>query len=103
VEDVVTVPSRPVSFELFQNYPNPFNAETNIRYRLNETGPVRLQIFNVTGQRIITLVEEVQSPGIYTVRWDGRDEHGSEVASGVYFSHLQAGSRTGSRKMSLVR
>jgi len=103
VEDVVTVPTRPVTFELFQNYPNPFNAETSIRYRLNQTGPVRLQVFNVTGQRVVTLVNEVQAPGIYTVRWNGRDAGGSDVASGVYFCHLQTGSTTRSRKMNLVR
>ena len=103
VEDVVVVPSRPTAFELFQNYPNPFNPETSIRYRLDEAGPVRLQIFNVTGQRVITLVDEVQSPGIYTIGWKGRDASGSDVASGVYFCHLQAGARTQSRKMNLVR
>jgi N-acetylmuramoyl-L-alanine amidase len=103
VQDVVTVPSRPVTFELHQNYPNPFNAETSIPYRLTESGPVRLQIFNVTGQRVSTLVDEIQSPGIYTVRWDGRDDRGSDVASGIYFCHLQAGSGTRSRKMNLIR
>ena len=103
VEDVVVIPALPTTFELFQNFPNPFNPETSIRYQLTEPGPVRLQIFNVTGQRVVTLVEEVQVPGIYTVRWDGRDAHGSDVASGVYFCHLQAGSGTRSRKMNLVR
>ena len=103
VEDVVTVGTLPAAFQLFQNYPNPFNPETSIRYRLDEAGPVRLQVFNITGQRVIELVDEVQPPGVYTVRWNGRDDRGSEVASGVYFCHLQVGSRAQSRKMNLVR
>jgi N-acetylmuramoyl-L-alanine amidase len=104
VEDVVVVVhSRPTTFQLFQNYPNPFNPETSIRYQLIESGPVTVQIFNVTGQRVITLVDEHQPAGLYEVRWDGRDDHGSVVASGVYFCHLQVGARAQSRKMNLVR
>jgi N-acetylmuramoyl-L-alanine amidase len=103
VEDVVVIHSLPVTFQLFQNYPNPFNPETTIRYQLTEPGPVTLQIFNVTGQKVRTLVDAYQTSGQYAVRWDGQDERGSDVASGVYFCHLQVGQRTQSRKMNLVR
>ncbi len=103
VEDAVVVHCLPAAFRLYQNYPNPFNPETSIRYQLTEPGPVTLQIFNITGQKVITLVNDTQSPGLYTVRWDGRNDHGSEVASGVYFCHLRVGSREQSRKMNLVR
>jgi len=103
VEEVVMVPSLPAGFQLFQNYPNPFNPETSIAYQLSALDHVALRIFNVTGQMVKTLADEDQPAGYYTIRWDGRNNHGLPVASGVYFCHLQVGSRVQSRKMNLVR
>ena len=93
----------PRVFELQQNYPNPFNPETTIRYRLPETARVELVIFNSVGQRIRTLVRKMQRAGAYAVRWDGRNEAGEAVASGVYLVRFTAGSVVQSRKMVLVR
>lgn len=93
----------PIQFHLFQNYPNPFNPRTNITYQLAEGNHVHLRIFNVTGQTVRGLVDENQPAGTYSVRWDGRDDHGLPVASGVYFCHLQTGRFSKSCKMTLMR
>lgn len=93
----------PNTFQLFQNYPNPFNPETNISYQLPEPGHVLLRIFNVTGQTVKTLINESQAVGSYTLSWNGLDDRGLPVASGVYFCHLQVGRFAQSRKMTLVR
>lgn len=81
----------PTVFSLEQNYPNPFNPETQIRYVLPQATHVKLVLYNVLGQEVRTLVDEDQTPGIKTVRWDGKDENGKDVASGVYFYKIQAG------------
>ncbi|HMB91886.1 MAG TPA: choice-of-anchor D domain-containing protein [Rhodothermales bacterium] len=93
----------PTEYALEGNYPNPFNPETVIRYSLNVQSTVELVIFNVLGQRIRTLVQSDQTSGTYEVRWDGRDEAGQSVASGVYIYRLQADGFTASRKMLLLR
>ena len=73
---------------LAPNVPNPFNPSTVIPYRLDTDGPVRLDIYNLLGQRIRTLVDEVQAAGAYRVRWDARDATGRSVATGIYFTRL---------------
>ena len=73
---------------LAHNYPNPFNSSTRIVYRLGRDGPVRLEIYNTLGQRLRTLVDEVQSAGAYRVRWDARDQGGAALAAGVYLTRL---------------
>jgi hypothetical protein len=93
----------PKTFELSQNYPNPFNPETWISYQLPERGRVTVKIYNVTGQLVNTLVDEVHAPGVYRVHWSGRDLHGIPVASGVYFCQLRAGDFAKTTKMILVR
>ena len=75
-------------FELKQNFPNPFNPETTIKYVLAENGPVTLHIYNMTGQVVRTLVNERQAAGRYSIRWDGKDDHGLSVSSGIYFYSL---------------
>jgi hypothetical protein len=99
----VVVHSLPDKFRLHQNYPNPFNPETTIPYQLVRSEHVTLRIFNITGQTVRTLIDEGQEAGYHAIRWDGRDEQGLPVASGVYFCHLQAGHLAQSRKMILVR
>lgn len=82
-------------FELSQNYPNPFNPTTAIRYQLPKSGSVELTIYNLLGQEIRKLVNENRIAGQYTVQWDGRDETGAAVASGVYLYRLKAGEPSG--------
>jgi hypothetical protein len=93
----------PQAFSLSQNCPNPFNPQTEIRYALPKACYVKLSIYNLLGQRIRTLVNEYQAAGHKTVHWDGTDEDGREVASGVYFSRIQAREFTDSRKMILMK
>ncbi len=93
----------PLAFELRQNYPNPFNPETHISYSLPENGEVRLNIYNMLGQRVKVLVDEYQHAGTQTVTWDGRNENGERVSSGIYFYKLQAGELVQTRKMTLMK
>ncbi len=97
VEDIIT----PKAFSLAQNYPNPFNPVTEIRYALPNDCLVRLEIFNVLGQRIATLVNKKQKAGFYTVRWDA--SRTVKVSSGVYFYRLVAGTYTKTRKMVIIK
>ncbi len=101
--DRLNKPAIPVVFSLDQNYPNPFNPETQIKYSLPQDGKVKLVIFNIIGERVITLVDEFQAAGYKTVRWDGRDERGKEVASGIYFYDLIIDEFRDVRKMVLMK
>ena len=85
------------------NYPNPFNPSTVIRYTLHQSAPVTVSIFNIMGQRVRVLADQFQTAGFHEIPWDGRDDGGQPVASGVYFYHIQAGSENLSRKMVLLR
>jgi hypothetical protein len=95
----------PDEFVLLLNYPNPFNAATTIIYELSNPAPteVTLQVYNVGGQLVTTLVDEPQNRGRYEVIWDGRREDGTVVSSGVYFSTLRIGQASTSRKMVLLK
>jgi hypothetical protein len=93
----------PETYALYQNYPNPFNATTSIRYALPEDGRVSLKIFNILGQRVVTLVNERQPVGNYVVSWDGTNGSGSEVSSGIYFIRMEAGDFSRARKIVLLR
>jgi zinc protease len=97
--------SSPKAFELWQNTPNPFNQATAIHYRLTESAQVLLRIYDAHGGLVRTLVHEEQGAGQYTLRWDGRDRDGKDVASGVYFCRLNIGKEEGmkTRKMVLIR
>ncbi|MFQ5822427.1 MAG: carboxypeptidase regulatory-like domain-containing protein [bacterium] len=85
--------SVPEKFALFQNYPNPFNPETSIKYHLAEASQVTLKIFNILGQEIRTLLDKLQEPGVYTIKWDGKDNFGRQVASGIYLFQIKAGDK----------
>jgi len=92
------------SYELHQNYPNPFNPSTSIRYTLAEAGETELQIYNAIGQKIKTLVKKHQTAGNYVSSWDGTDEQGNPVVSGIYFYKLSSGGHFNSiSKMILLR
>ncbi len=79
----------PTSFKLHQNYPNPFNSETQIRYDVPEKGLVKLDIYNLLGQKIRRLVEKNQMAGSHAITWDGCDKLGRSVGSGIYFYMIQ--------------
>lgn len=98
VKEVMGDGQLPSSFELFQNYPNPFNPTTNIRFNLPGSGHVRLDIYNILGRRITTLVDEVLTAGHKLVTWDGRDNQGDDVASGIYFYRIEVRSNYGKEK-----
>jgi len=91
------------SYKLQQNYPNPFNPETAISYQLPEACHVTLKIFNLLGQQIKTLVDHDAPAGSHTIRWDGKDENGHNLASGIYIYRLEAGPYVASKKLALVR
>ena len=93
----------PEKFDLAQNYPNPFNPSTTIRYQLPEATKVRLEVFNILGQVVRTLVDEQRRAGYHTVVWDGRNDAGSRVGSGVYYYRLQADGRVMVKKMALLK
>ena len=103
---VVVEAELPTAYALYQNYPNPFNAETTISYDLPEMAHVRLVIYDLTGQKIRILVHNAHhQPGSYTVIWDGRDEDGRSVASGIYLYRLEAVDRgfVATKRMLLIR
>ena len=97
------IPLVPLGFSLQQNYPNPFNPKTHITYQLSEACQVRLDVYNPVGQKVRTLVNQIQDTGIHTVVWDGRDDRGLPVASGVYLYRIEAGNFSRTRKMVLLR
>ena len=94
---------RPDNCGLLQNYPNPFNPQTEIAYTLPEGSNVKLEIYNVLGQKVKVLVDEYQSAGTKKVIWDGRNENGEKVSSGIYFYRLDAGNYVQTKKMSLMK
>jgi hypothetical protein len=89
---------------LLGNAPNPFRNETTIQYQLSEQRTVTIDVFNVLGQRVRRLVrKQPKEAGLHTVRWQGRNQYGKPVGSGVYFYRIEAGDFRASRKMVLVR
>ena len=101
-EHTVTLPQ---AFILDQNYPNPFNSATVIRFSLPTAADVDLAIFNLAGQRVATLADGVRAAGSYTLRWDGRDDDGRALASGVYLYRLRTGDeqQVETRKLLLMK
>jgi hypothetical protein len=93
----------PTVFALGQNYPNPFNPETVIEFALPTTGEISLNIYNVAGQLVRTLVSGTTPAGYHQIRWDGRDANGSDVSSGVYFYKIDTKNFSETRKMLLVK
>jgi len=89
--------------QLEQNAPNPFNPTTTIRMRLSSPAHAHLELFDVSGRLIRTLVDRPMTAGIHQIRWNGLDNQGREVASGVYFYRLKAGVFEQSRRMIVLR
>ncbi|MDX9870495.1 MAG: choice-of-anchor J domain-containing protein [Candidatus Cloacimonadales bacterium] len=88
---------------LISNYPNPFNPSTTIKYELANEGNVAIDIYNVKGQKIRSLVNERQSAGLHSINWDGTDDNGKKVSSGIYFFNMKSGKYTSTRKMILMK
>jgi hypothetical protein len=96
-------PAVPEVFALHQNFPNPFNPVTTIAYDIPEVSEVRIEVYNVMGQKIRTLVNRRHEPGYYRVRWNGTNDYGAPVASGMYFYRIQAKDFVRVRKLVLIK
>ncbi|MGH7595996.1 MAG: T9SS type A sorting domain-containing protein [bacterium] len=95
--------TRPSTFALHQNYPNPFNPATKIHYEISQAGRVGLKILTLLGQEVRTLIEEEKAAGSAEALWDGRDNFGRRVGSGVYLYRLEAQGLVLTKKMILVQ
>jgi hypothetical protein len=95
--------SLPEEFSLSANYPNPFNIQTIIRYTLPVEAKVQLAIYNLVGQKVRTLVDEYQPAGYKQVHWDGHDQYGHEIGSGIYLIRLEAGQQRFVRRITLLK
>jgi hypothetical protein len=93
----------PERFQLFQNYPNPFNPSTTIRYAIVNKAHVDLIVYDMSGKKIRTLISEVQATGERLIVWDGKDNNGQQVSSGIYLYELTAGNLKQTMKMVLVK
>ena len=93
----------PTVFALEQNQPNPFNPTTTITFALPKAGHVSLEVYNVLGQRVRTLVDDFRTAGFHSVVFDGRDSNGAELASGVYLYRIKADTHTDAKKMVLLK
>ncbi|MGD1047642.1 MAG: FlgD immunoglobulin-like domain containing protein, partial [Candidatus Krumholzibacteriaceae bacterium] len=96
-------PFIPKASALLQNYPNPFNPATELAFDLASAGHVTIQIFDVTGRLVVTLVNARVEAGRHRVVWNGQDARGSAVPSGIYFYRMRASGYEATRKMILVR
>jgi hypothetical protein len=92
-----------VATALHNNYPNPFNPETTISYSVKETGPVTIDVYNVKGQLVKSLVKGIQEPGNHTIVWNGTDNNGRSVSSGVYYYKMNAGKYSSTKKMIMMK
>jgi flagellar hook assembly protein FlgD len=93
----------PEKFSLIQNFPNPFNPVTIISYQLPKNSSVELTVYNTVGQPIRTLVNSNQSAGTYQLQWDGKNDKGVNVSTGLYFYRIKAGSFVQMKKMMLIK
>ena len=101
--DVLDLIPVPLVFELKNNYPNPFNPTTTIEYALPHTELVRIDIVNVLGQIVTTLVNGEVQAGFHTVVWNGKNTFGSPVASGIYLYKIKAGTFTSVKRLTLLK
>jgi hypothetical protein len=95
--------TRNYEFRLLQNHPNPFNKHTAISYQLTSPSHATLQIFDIAGRLVATLIDENKEPGNYRVQWDGKDSSGKRTSSGIYFYRLQVGDLKLSKKMTYFK
>jgi flagellar hook assembly protein FlgD len=84
-------------------YPNPFNPSTTIEFSLPDKGIVNLEIYNLRGQKVRTLLDSEKRKGVQTIIWDGKDNFGCSVSSGIYFIRLEAIGKTSTHKVMLMK
>ncbi|MFH1892569.1 MAG: T9SS type A sorting domain-containing protein [Candidatus Zixiibacteriota bacterium] len=96
-------PILPKTFALHQNYPNPFNATTRIIYEVPKTAHVKIEVFNIMGQKVTTLIDREESVGVHAIEWNGLDQSGNAVASGVYLYRLTCDDYGSEKKMVLLK
>jgi hypothetical protein len=89
--------------ELQGNYPNPFNPVTFVNFSLAKEAAVSVDVYNIKGQKVKTLVNDIMSAGIHKIEWNGKDDSGKNVASGIYFSKMRSGRYTSTKKMILMK
>jgi len=99
----ISIPNQSDFIELIGNYPNPFNPETSINFNLKKDSKVSLKVFNVRGQLIKTLIDEQLVTSIYDVVWNGKNDSGTPVSSGVYLYKLQADTESAVKKCILLK
>jgi hypothetical protein len=90
-------------FDGVQVHPNPFNPQTSFRFKVKEKAAVKLQVFNLTGQLVRTIIDEDLAPGVHQRRWNGRNQHGRPAASGVYFYRLQIGPKIFNGRIQMLK
>jgi predicted CXXCH cytochrome family protein len=100
---VKELPGTPTEFALEQNYPNPFNPSTTIRFSVPKEGPVKIEVYNVAGSLVKTVLDEAVRSGNKEVVWDGTNGNGAKVASGMYLYRIQASDYTAVRKMIMLK
>jgi len=93
----------PLKTELYANYPNPFNPATNIKFDLKKNAHVSLVVYNMLGQQIKTLVNSPKLSGHHAIHWDGTNDQGAKVTSGIYFYQFKADGYTKTNKMILMK
>ena len=93
----------PEEYALSQNYPNPFNPTTKMNYQLPKRSRVIISIYNIVGQEVRTLLNEDQDYGVHSITWNGVDQYGKSMATGVYFARLSTGSFSQTKKMLLLK
>jgi hypothetical protein len=93
----------PTNFALSQNYPNPFNPQTRIDYQVPQTANVNISVYNIVGQLVVTLVDEVKSPGQYSVSWNATNQNGLQLPSGIYLARMVSNNYSATRKLTLLK
>jgi flagellar hook assembly protein FlgD len=99
-DDIIT---HPLQYKLSQNFPNPFNPETRIYFEIPENQHVQIIIYDLRGYRVRTITNQPYTPGQYVLNWDGKNQAGRQVASGVYILRMKAGDYIDHKKMMLIR
>ena len=94
---------KPANFQVHQNYPNPFNPSTTISYAIPHSTNVKVEIYNILGKKIRTLINAPENAGVHNIVWNGRNDYGSEVSSGTYFYKVTAGNNVQVKKMVLLK
>jgi flagellar hook assembly protein FlgD len=86
-----------------RNYPNPFHLSTNISYSLRQTGVVRIEIYDLLGRKVCTLVDDVKEQGDYTIEWIAKDEKGNSLPGGIYIAQICTGNKDRISRLMLMR